>query len=125
MVCVDMACYMEVSDNLLTTVIIHLDRNFTPSQLINIFSSLFISYSDKKLFHTHGPDALMYLIFLRNSFWFCIAVAGPAMVIILPINCTGSNHDLPSDDPYYVNQLGITTIGNISYVRPNLSEYKM
>lgn len=54
--------------------------------------------SDKQLFISHGPDVVLYLRIVRFMLLVCLAMFIP-MCALFPIHATGSNKDLPDDDP--------------------------
>lgn len=43
-------------------------------------------------------------------------MAGPAMVILLPVEATGPNKNLDSSDPNYTTGMGVITMANIAPV---------
>src|SRR5689334_13524138 len=47
------------------------------------------SYPDKKLWQTHGADALTYVRFLRMCFLCCLVTTTISCSILLPLNLSG------------------------------------
>jgi hypothetical protein len=47
------------------------------------------SYPDKKLWQTHGADALTYVRFLRMCFLCCLVTTIISCSILLPLNLSG------------------------------------
>ena len=63
------------------------------------------SYPDNALLLTHGPDALVFVMFLRVCLFLVALVAVPSLLIILPLNYSGKE---------YVTNAHITKIGRLS-----------
>jgi len=80
-------------------------------------------YKEEDLFETHGTDLVIYIRFAKICLLMCLLVCGPALIIILPINVSGGNKDLPEDDSSYVEGLGVTTLGNIEQRDPRMTTH--
>ncbi|KAL6051566.1 hypothetical protein QOT17_019119 [Balamuthia mandrillaris] len=71
-----------------------------------------LGYSDRKLLETHGPDAVMYLGFLRMAIMACIGMATGSIVLLL-VNTSGTNQNLPSSDKDHVEGMSVLTMSNL------------
>eukprot|EP01087_Luapelamoeba_hula_P024819 TRINITY_DN9586_c0_g1_i1.p1 TRINITY_DN9586_c0_g1~~TRINITY_DN9586_c0_g1_i1.p1 ORF type:complete len:940 (-),score=115.85 TRINITY_DN9586_c0_g1_i1:44-2863(-) len=71
------------------------------------------SYKNDRLLRTHGADALMYLLLSRNTVYLVLAIMVPVIAVLIPIHVSGSNNELPEDDPNYVAGVARLTVSNV------------
>jgi hypothetical protein len=57
------------------------------------------SYPDKKLWQTHGADALTYVRFLRMCLLCCLVTTTISCSILLPLNLSGTDDHTPLSRP--------------------------
>lgn len=88
-----------------------------PPELPRTFLSWLIPFFKNmnfgEILKTHGTDAYMYLRFLRASLLMVTAIGVLGWIILFPINHSGHNKSLPSDDPLYCEGLATLSIANI------------
>lgn len=58
-----------------------------------------VRYPEKKMAQTHGLDAVMFVKFVRTALWIVALQTLFGVLILIPINATASNKDLPDSDP--------------------------
>lgn len=81
-----------------------ISATFWKSLVLWIWQSL--RYTDDRLWRTHGPDALVYVQFIRLCLGMSIALLFVGLIIVLPINYSGTND-------YKVTEMGRFTISNL------------
>jgi Late exocytosis, associated with Golgi transport/Cytosolic domain of 10TM putative phosphate transporter len=60
-----------------------------------------------------GTDYVIYLRFLKYTTWLFTLLSVLGIAIVLPVNSSGGNKDLPHDDPEHVGGLIIYTLANV------------
>jgi len=62
--------------------------------------------------HTHGMDVFTYLHFLRMCFNIVVALSLFGLIVMMPINATGTNKY--AQEPYFVSGTSILSMANIA-----------
>lgn len=80
-------------------------------------------YRDEDLLRTHGADATMFIIFLRNTIGLMLGIMVPGLGLFIPMNATGTNRDLSETNPKYVEGLNVVAFGNSVGDRQRMAVY--
>eukprot|EP01105_Mastigella_eilhardi_P017046 TRINITY_DN3919_c0_g2_i2.p1 TRINITY_DN3919_c0_g2~~TRINITY_DN3919_c0_g2_i2.p1 ORF type:complete len:653 (-),score=129.68 TRINITY_DN3919_c0_g2_i2:1193-3151(-) len=88
-------------------------RDHPPSPTIGWVVGV-LTYPYDTLFRLYGLDVVMYIRTLRTFLYLACFYAVYGIVVLLPVNATGDNHNLPEDSPSFTCGMNILTMANIS-----------